>query len=284
MAWSAPTKIFGPVMVDSNVMTQSVPTASGPDLHVLPKGQVEIWTASLDVAPAIHPEFLTVLSADEIDRAGRFHFAIHRHRYVCARSFLRMVLSRYLDTAPQEIEFEYGVHGKPALVESFSREELHFNLSHSDGVGVLAVTREAPVGVDVEKVRELDEFDELVNRFFSPREAAKFFRLANSQKAAAFFNLWTRKEAWLKATGEGIAHRLKEVEVSFLAGEPARFLGLPEDKPESAGAKPHWQLYDFTPIPGYKAALAIAAPAIQIRSRSWVDSRASEAHLTLLTP
>jgi 4'-phosphopantetheinyl transferase len=130
---------------------------------------------------------------------------------------------------------------------------LHFNLAHSEGVGVLAVTQTGQVGVDVEQVRRLLDFKELVTQFFSLREAAEFLRLEREQQPAAFFNLWTRKEALLKATGEGIAHSLNRVEVSFLPGEPARVLSLPAE-PWAGG---DWSLVDLTISPDYAGALAL---------------------------
>jgi 4'-phosphopantetheinyl transferase len=267
-------------MVDSDLIAQVIPNDFSCEADVSEHGIVDIWTAALDVSPALQARFQCVLSADELDRAERFHFASHRHRYISARGFLRTVLSEYVQMPPSELEFEYGLHGKPTLLSSFDADTVHFNLSHSGGIAVLAVTRTAPVGVDVEQVKELKEFDELVNRFFSVREASRFSRLPKDEKAAAFFNLWTRKEAWLKATGEGIAHRLRDVEVTFLANEPARFLALPADKLESVAGHSSWQLFDFSPVRGCKAALAIAASEIQIQNRSWTHSMASEGRNT----
>jgi 4'-phosphopantetheinyl transferase len=171
---------------------------------------------------------------------------------------LRAILGKYGDVPPERLRFSYGPNGKPELIapgEAARRTggALHFNLAHSEEVGVLAVTQTGPVGVDVEQVRRLPEFKELVGQFFSVREAAEFSRLPWEQQPTAFFNLWTRKEAMLKAMGEGIAHSLDRVEVSFLPGEPARVLSIPAG--QWAGCE--WSLVELAISPAYTAALAL---------------------------
>ncbi len=142
----------------------------------------------------------------------------------------------------------------------FAEGGIRFNLSHSEGVGLVALTRQTEIGVDVERVRALPEADELVKRFFSRREGIAYAQLPSDQKPAAFFNLWTRKEAWLKATGEGIAHSLHLVEVSFLPDEPARLLYLPAH----LGAQAGWSLQALSPLAGYAAAVAVKAQSPRV--------------------
>lgn len=137
---------------------------------------------------------------------------------------------------------------------------LHFNLSHSAEIAVLGVTRVGEIGVDVEFIRPVDRMDELVARFFSIRETESFKPVPIADKPGAFFNLWTRKEAWLKATGEGITGSLAEVEVSFLPGELARLIALGKDNEEAR----HWTLHAFKPAPGYVGALAVRARDVAI--------------------
>ena len=145
--------------------------------------------------------------------------------------------------------------GKPLLAEFGGRCQLEFNLSHSEDLAIIGVRRGAALGVDLERIRELEDAEELVARFFSKREATAFQALSKDQKPAAFFNLWTRKEAWLKATGEGIAHLLDQVEVSFVPGEPARLLTLPKGyrSPDA------WSIDDLKIGQGFAAAVAVAA-------------------------
>jgi 4'-phosphopantetheinyl transferase len=189
------------------------------------------------------------------------------------------------------LQFAYGPHGKPALAGGQPAEaDPQFNLAHSENLALLAFAHTGAVGVDVEQVRPMPDADQLVARFFSPREQFAFKQLPDEQKPAAFFNLWTRKEAWLKATGDGIGHLLSQVEVSFLPGEPARLLSVPPSRPgaepdvaRSAGPDPireapnwpKWSLYHLTPAPGFTAALALAQPASVVHCWRW------EAHARL---
>jgi 4'-phosphopantetheinyl transferase len=198
-----------------------------------------------------------MLSNDERERAARFHFDRHRNRFIAGRGILRSLLASYLDCQPDDVQFSYGPNGKPALAGKFAGSKFNFNLAHSESLALIAVTRLDAVGIDVEKIRPVTDASELVERFFSPRENALFQQLADDQKSIAFFNLWTRKEAWLKATGEGIGQLLALVEVTFLPSEPARFLGLPRHH----AAKTNWLVRELSPAPDFVGAIAL--PAVQ---------------------
>ncbi len=226
-----------------------------------PADEVHVWAAWLAPPPAALAEFGASLSSAEAERAARFRFERDRDRFVAGRGLLRRLLGRYLQTDPQAVEFTYSAEGKPALAGAFAASGLHFNLAHSEGLALLAVTRAGPVGIDVERIRALSDAAELVSRFFSARESAAFRLLPEDQKPAAFFSLWTRKEAWLKATGEGLAHLLARVEVSFLPGESARWLSLPERQAHDAD----WMLHELEPAPNFTGALAVAAPRPRLR-------------------
>jgi 4'-phosphopantetheinyl transferase len=215
-------------------------------------GEVHLFLLSLSVSAGTLRDLSALLAPEELDRAARYVFDVHRVRYIAGRAILRRVLASYLQVQPGTLGFVYGPQGKPSLAGQGNG--LQFNLAHSENVGLLAVTRGEAVGVDVECIRILDDFDELVGRFFSRRESATFQRLAPELKPTSFFNLWTRKEALLKATGDGIAHCLKEVEVSFLPGEPAQLLGVPSH----FGRVEEWNLHDLRCVePGFAAAVAI---------------------------
>jgi len=213
----------------------------------------------LDLSPATLGELAATLTPEEHTRAARYLADLHRNRYIAARGQLRVCLAGCLSAAPAALEFAYSPTGKPALAGTFANAGLQFNLSHSENLALFAVTRAGPVGVDIERVRRLRDFDLLVSRFFSPRERAAFLLLPEEQKPDAFFRLWTRKEAWLKATGEGLAGGLDKVEVTFLAGEPARLLSLPGDDTTAAG----WSLHDLTAPAGFAAAVAVGSPGAQ---------------------
>lgn len=227
---------------------------------LLENTDVHIWAAPLDIPSDALSRLTATLSPPEQERAARFRFEQHRNPFVAAHGLLRLLLSRYLQTEPSAVQFAYGAHGKPSLAARGASSGLHFNLTHSENLALLAVTRAAPLGVDVEQIRMPADADQLVARFFSARENAAFQSLPAAQKPVAFFNLWTRKEAWLKATGEGIGYLLNRVEVSFLSNEPARLLALPDN----SAPLTHWALHDLSPAPGFAAALAIAHPTARL--------------------
>jgi len=221
--------------------------------------EVRVGWLRLDLPAGFLGELTATLSEEERHRAARFIAEPHRHRFIAARGQLRAALGRCLGTSAAEIELAYSATGKPTLAGTFATVGLHFNLSHSEDTAVFAVTLAGPVGIDVERIRRLRDFDLLVTRFFSSREQAAFLALPEGEKPGAFFHLWTRKEAWLKATGAGLAGGLDQVEVTFLPGEPARFLSLPGVGHHPAG----WSLHDLAAPAGFAAAVAVGAPGIQ---------------------
>jgi len=233
----------------------------------LGENDVHVWAFYLDVSPASLQRFESFLSLDERERASRFHFEQHRNRYVAGRGWLRELLGAYVDVSPDKIKFDYGLYGKPAFSQQSARKDIDFNLAHSDSFAVAGVTHTGPLGLDLERVRPLEDMGELVKRFFSQRESSLFEQLKREKQLSGFFNLWTRKEAWLKATGQGISHYLNQVEVSFLPEQSARLLKLPEGFPPAH----EWSLHDLNPGCGLKGALAIAAKEARISCWQWCD-------------
>ena len=230
----------------------------------LGNSDVHVWSFPLGTSRDSLARFESFLSNDERERARRFHFEQHRNHYVAGRGWLRELLGHYLDTSPEQVQFQYGRHGKP-LLSAHNSNALHFNLAHSDGIALAGVTRAGPLGLDIERIQVLEDMAELVKLFFSPRENSMFQELELQQQLVAFFNLWTRKEAFLKATGEGISQYLKQVEVTFLPGERVRFLKLPE-RFETAEK---WTLKDLTVDSDFKAALAINLRDIRVHYDQW---------------
>ncbi|HEV2209042.1 MAG TPA: 4'-phosphopantetheinyl transferase superfamily protein [Verrucomicrobiae bacterium] len=216
--------------------------------------RVHVWAVALDAPEHTRALLSRSLSPDERERAGRYRFATHRNRFTVSRGTLRNILGCYLGESPEQISFAYGEHGKPGLELRQARSGIRFNLADCDDLALIAVCQGAEAGVDVERVRTIPEVGELVSRFFSRRESAAFAALPEWQKPDAFFRLWTRKEAWLKATGQGIAQHLARVEVSFLPGEPAQLLGVPREI--SAGRQ--WSVSHLEPRAGWVGALALA--------------------------
>jgi 4'-phosphopantetheinyl transferase len=242
----------------------------------LRKSDVHVWATRLDLRLEDLQSDVWLLGAAERERAARFHFDRDRIRFLATRIALRKLLSLYLKKAPAQFDFHYGTNGKPFLPHW--RNEFYFNVAHSEEVALIALTRFAEVGIDVEKVRPLPDAQELVARFFSPREAAAFRALPGETQGGAFFNLWTRKEAWLKAVGEGIAHSLNLVEVSFLPGEPARLLNIAGDRATAV----QWTLRDLAPAGGYTAALATQAGMGSVYGWHWPAGGIDPLSLTIL--
>ena len=211
-----------------------------------------------------------LLSAEESERASRFHFRRDKTRFVNRRCFLRRCLGHYLECDPGSIEFVCETRGKPRLSRSFAKSELHFNLSHSAGLALLALTKNRSIGVDVEKIRPWNDLEQLVSQCFSPRETIAFRNLPQSEASKAFSRLWTRKEAWLKATGEGITESLRQIEVSFCPGELPRLLDI---KGNPAEAK-EWSLHDLSPAPGFTAAVAVRSQNARLHCWRWPNEAA----------
>ncbi|HEY4563621.1 MAG TPA: 4'-phosphopantetheinyl transferase superfamily protein, partial [Thermoanaerobaculia bacterium] len=168
----------------------------------LPAGEIHVWSVRLD-PPAAEVERLgRALSADEWERANRFRFEKHRRQYVVGRGALRALLAAYLETRPEAVRFRYGPRGKPFLE---SPSDLQFNLSNSDEMALVGFVRGPEIGVDVEYLRPMPDCEQISERFFSESERRVLRGIPGRAKEEAFFNCWTRKEAYLKAVGEGLA-------------------------------------------------------------------------------
>ena len=215
--------------------------------------EVRVWLTGLDLGPRAVARLAGYLSDDESARARRFHFGRDATRFVVGRASLRLRLAECLDVAPTVIRFHYGAHGKPELAPPFDRSGLQFNASHTDGIGLIALTRGRRVGVDIERIRPMPDLHDIAARMFSPAERRALRGLPPIQQPAGFFNCWTRKEAYVKAVGTGLLHPLTRFTVSLEPGEPARL----EDIDGDAVAAGRWRLEALESIPGCAAALAV---------------------------
>jgi 4'-phosphopantetheinyl transferase len=214
--------------------------------------EVHVWCAALDGMVRKLIPLAETLSASERTRAERFQFDRDRDRFIARRGLLRAVLGQYLRVDPAQIEFSYEDRGKPSPAGNVGSEPIHFSLSHSDGVALFAFTRSRPLGIDVERVRPIAEMGQVTAKFFSARENAMLNTLPAEQRIEAFFNCWTRKEAYLKATGEGIAYALPQIEVTLAPGQPAQLLSVNGD----SHAARFWFLHSLAPALGFVGALA----------------------------
>jgi 4'-phosphopantetheinyl transferase len=215
--------------------------------------RVEIATAALDLAAGSLRALAAVLSSDERERARRFRFERDRCRFIVGRARLRQMLAVRLGVAPAAIEICYGARGKPALAPGFAESGLRFNVSHCGGLAVYAFAQDRELGVDVEEVRPLPDADDVAARFFSARENQAYLALERAERALGFFNCWTRKEALIKALGDGLYHPLDAFDVSLAPGAPARLLRLGDMPGEDCG----WTLHSFSPAPGFVGAFAV---------------------------
>lgn len=236
-----------------------------PRVLSLSAAEVHLWRGSLDASPAVVRRCAACLADDETERAGRFHFDDDRHRFTVGRAFLRHVLARYMNLAPAAVRFDYSRFGKPSLSAAHPAAGLSFNLSHAAGLALLAVTRRREIGVDVEKIRPDFPSDEIARRFFSAHEVAVLETIPLAAMPVAFFNCWTRKEAYIKGRGEGLSIPLGSFDVTLRPGEPARLLA---DRRDPAAVE-QWALKSFEPAEGYVGAVAIAVRGSRYRYYHW---------------
>ncbi len=239
---------------------------SGPECPPsrLEQQRIDVWAARLDPPPEVVAHLRPLLSADEIERAERFRFDHHRRRFIVARGVLRSMLGLYLDRPPASLAFEYGPKGKPSLAAGFD-PHLRFNVSHSDELGLYALGLDTELGVDVEKRRPMPDAEQIAERFFSWNERLDLRGVPGEAKADAFFNCWTRKEAYIKATGDGLSMPLDRFDVSLLPGEPARMRSAEGDPAKAA----EWTLLHLEPAEGYVGALCIHGHDWRVASRDW---------------
>jgi 4'-phosphopantetheinyl transferase len=236
-----------------------------PEQWHLNEASVHVWAASLDMPVQRIFALEQTLSSDELDRATRYYFERDRKRFIAGRGTLRAILSSYFKIDPMELRFAYGPRGKPMLTGSSEFCALHFNLAHSDDLALIALTRACPVGIDVECIHSVRDVDNIARRFFPHREAAQLMALPPEQRALSFLNLWTRKEACYKATDSDLSRWLKQIEVSFLPGEPARVLGI-AGNPQATAC---WTLEELSPAYQFKGAVAVAASGLQFHCWRW---------------
>jgi len=236
---------------------------------VLGCDEVHVWRANLDKAPSQIQGFFHNLAADERARAERFYFERDREHFIGARGVLRAILGCYLNRMPECLSFRYGSHGKPALAGESDGGTIRFSVSHSHGVALYAVTRGREVGIDLERIRFDVAVAEIAERFFSRREAAMLRTLPSEVQRQAFFRCWTRKEAYIKARGEGLSLALDQFDVSLAPGEPEATLGTRRDPSEAS----RWSLQELIPAPGYVAALAAEGQGWRLTCWQWPDPR-----------
>jgi 4'-phosphopantetheinyl transferase len=217
---------------------------------------VHVWRIALTISDAELNRRARVLTFEELARAARFHFERDRHRWMATRATVRALLARYTGVPADSLRFHLGPHGKPSL-EAPNGTGLEFNVSHSGELALCAVSRGRAVGVDVEAIRPEFATLSMARRFFAPAEVSSLESIPPNEQTQAFFACWSRKEAYMKARGTGIALGLDRFEVSLLPGRPASLLAT-HDEPD---AVKRWTLMALAPGDGYAGALVTDGPA-----------------------
>jgi 4'-phosphopantetheinyl transferase len=227
--------------------------------------EVHVWKAPLGGPSGMQRFLEDTLSRDERERADRFHFDCHRDRYVRARGLLRWLLAEYLSVDPTALTFTYSSYGKPSL-GGVHASQMAFNVSHSEDLALFAFSRRGEIGVDVEAIRSLPDRDSLAQQLFSDREVESLGRLRADLKDDAFFTCWTRKEAYVKALGEGLSRPLDTFEVTFTESDPPA-LRVIDDAAESA----RWSMYGLIPGAGFAGAL-VTEGTRRVSCWQWCDT------------
>lgn len=247
--------------------------SSPPKTLTLSSDEVHVWRASLKQAASCVQSLQQTLSVDEQGRAERFHFQKDREHFIVARGLLRAILSHYLGREPGDLSFCYNQNGKPALGEAHGGDTLRFNLSHSHGIALYAVTQNRDIGVDLEYIRADFPCEQIAERFFSPQENSALRMIPAHMKHQAFFNCWTRKEAYIKATGKGLSIPLDQFDVTLAPGEPAVLLNTKWNSQEAC----RWSLQELSLSPDYAAAIAFEGSGCQIKCWQWPLERPNSA-------
>lgn len=230
--------------------SQWQPSISG---RLIPPNEVQVWRTFLDLGKAPKESLLGTLSADELSRASRFRFEKDQRRFIRARGILRQILGAYLQKPPHALRFQYSNNGKPILASASGDDSLQFNLSHSDDMVLYAFTRNRNIGIDLERIQADVDIEQIASRFFAEAELNSIEQEPESKRNELFFQYWTRKEALIKATGEGLSFPIETFDVSGVDGRILSPILLPSDN----GARPRWYVQDLLPGPGYTAAIVV---------------------------
>jgi 4'-phosphopantetheinyl transferase len=229
----------------------------------LGEGAIHIWEIEL-VHDLQIPDGRELLSLEENRRAERFHFDRDRSRFIAAHAAMRCILGRYLCVRPQNVALSRSRTGKPALAGPFEKSRITFNLSHSGDLGLLALTLDSLIGVDIERIREDYEIHDSAD-VFSTQEEKSLRSLPQSQRTAAFFSCWTRKEAYVKALGDGLSIPLRSLDVGFASSVPP----APPRVLKSPRQGTRWSMYDIPMPDGYCAALVVEGKEHRLQQLKW---------------
>jgi 4'-phosphopantetheinyl transferase len=238
---------------------------NSPDNLILSEDEAHVWRADLALNECFQNSFLKLLSPDEKNRAKKFRFAKDSQNFIVARGILRSLISKYLEINPAEVSFRYSDFGKPSIANNHS---LQFNISHSQNIALFAFTKKFNIGVDVEFVNPDVEVKEIAASFFSKNEIKNLLALPEQQQTLGFFYCWTRKEAFIKAVGEGLSFPLDKFEVSVEPNKPVKLLATyrqPKDVSK-------WSIYSLSPEANFVGGLVIEGLVEKVKCWRWQKS------------
>jgi 4'-phosphopantetheinyl transferase len=217
--------------------------------------EVHVWAVWLKALPEVNRAYRRLLSPDEMARADRFVFEHLTRSHELSQGALRLLLARLLKCQPGDVAFSFGPRGKPMLQGD---SPIRFNMAHSGSLALYAITLDCEIGVDIEELRDIPEMEQVASHYFSKAEAAQLLSIgAEIAAREAFFRCWTRKEAYIKAIGDGLYLPLDQFQVTLLSDAPAKFIHIGNDSAAAA----EWTLQHLDPAPNYLGALAYhAAP------------------------
>ena len=241
--------------------TEWIPSAKR--ISIMPN-MIHVWLIQLSHIHDPSNLEIEMLSQQELETLRWFHFEQDRNRYLVSHCALRTILAGYLGIAPGQIQYQYSRMGKPSLTGSSG---VYFNLAHSHDIALVAVAANEEIGVDVEFIRPIEDIDHLARTCFSPREYMDFSQTTPSASQRAFFNGWTRKEAYIKAVGEGLSYPLDQFDVSILPWESpmlTSIAGHPDDVNQ-------WTLQDIPLGEDYAASVALKAQHVNVRFLSFFE-------------
>ncbi|MBN1684042.1 MAG: 4'-phosphopantetheinyl transferase superfamily protein [Gammaproteobacteria bacterium] len=216
-------------------------------MYLIPRNEIHIFTIPIKKYTTETDKFIAILDEKEKERALRFRFKADQNRFIVSHAILRLILSHYLQIDTASIQFGENIYGKPQLINF--KTNLRFNLSHSKDYALIALAHH-PVGVDIEFIDPKMKLEHIVERFFSENEIKEYESLPPEQKRLAFYQAWTRKEAYIKALGQGLVCSLKHFSVTLTPGQPAKIYEICE------GCVEDWQLESLALDKNYCAALA----------------------------
>lgn len=220
--------------------------------------EIHIWRANLELSSVMIEKLASTLSKDEINRANRFRFQQHRDRFIAGRGILRQLLANYLQLQSDLVIFEYSSRGKPQLTSSLNQDSLQFNVSHSQDLALYGFNYQRIIGVDLEYIKDNINYKQLAKRFFTIQELKLINSYSASEQKTIFFQLWTAKEAYLKATGDGLAGSLDTIEFTLDNNSELNLVEIKQDQAQAS----YWLINNFIPQDNFIATIAVENSSI----------------------